>query len=441
MQQSHWSCAAALAALLGACSDRAESDRAIRPHVASPSCPLQTPSDWQSFLETTVEEETWVKTCSDSDNCVELVGSFAGRVQTDVLGLFERCDRDLADNPRIFECTERLRHFVPAWLEQHASHSYGFRQENRSYLEAQTSAGLPSGMMDPPAELLAALPDRAAFEATARRQGWPYLTHDSGLGGVRTFVAVSDPAGRYDQWLLVGLDESAEAVRNPSVMSFIGVQKKDVTGADLQRVRLHFRDYWLEKAEDTWQLELPELHDGKCYSCHVSGLRLLLPSRGNVMASEPVNGEAGYGDPRVSEDFGAARLSSMNERLLSYGLPDWNDTLEPADHGPALGQPLGCTTCHDGQTRGMLSVSTNEHLLQQKLLDELSMQSFGAGQSVPDEAAMQLLERERTGTPALAADELRELEHARARHLADYRAFMADRLPAWQAWVLERPCE
>ena len=50
--------------------------------------------------------------------------------------------------------------------------------------------------------------------------------------------------------------------------------------------------------------------------------------------------------------------------------------------------------------RGVLTVSTSEGMLRQKVVDQLSMRSPAAGKKVPDEAAMALLEREKTG-PAL----------------------------------------
>ena len=56
-----------------------------RPHVASASCPLKTPADWRRFLEETSADESWVRTCSDLNNCQELVGAFASHVQTDVI--------------------------------------------------------------------------------------------------------------------------------------------------------------------------------------------------------------------------------------------------------------------------------------------------------------------------------------------------------------------
>jgi hypothetical protein len=385
------------ATLLAACADSASSET----HLASEACPLKTPRDWQGFIDAVAEDERWVETCSDPLSCDALT-EFAAHVESDVLGTFERCAEDLAENPPIASCTDRLQRFAPTWLSQHASYSYGFRQDNHDYLAAQ-----PEGMMDPPAALIAALPERLAVEAAALSNGWLYLSHDSALGGVRTFVAISDPRGRFDQWLVMNLE-------NPVLLSFIAVQKESATGDDLPAVRLHFRDYLLHEVDGSWQLTLPEQHDGRCYSCHASGLRQLIPTSSSA---------------------------SFNDRLLSYGLPDWGDTLEPGDHGPPLGADLGCTSCHDGRLRGPITVSANQAMLAQKMVGQLSMQGLAPGRRVPDEAAMQLLARESAGSPPLSSEEQGELDEARSRHAADYQDLVASRFPSWKSWTLERACE
>jgi len=407
-------------ALLAACGDdasktvQATADLPRRPHVASASCPLKSPADWRHFLEDTSADESWVRTCSDLSNCQELVGAFAAHVQADVIDVIGKCTSDLADNPTIDLCTAHLRRYIPVWMRQHDSDSYGFLQDNATYLAAQTGSDEPAGMMDPPPALLAALTNRSTIEEAARSSGWPYVTHPSGLGGVRTFVTTSDPNGRFDQWMLVGLDDSATVVPSPSIMSFIGVEKKDAIGRDLAKVRLHFRDYLLTQTDGVWKVDLSSTLAGKCYACHGSGMRLLIPTSASA---------------------------SINARLLSYGLPDWNGTLDPADHGPPLGADLGCTSCHNGVTRGVLTVSTSEGMLRQKLVDQLSMRSPANGRKVPDEAAMALLAREESGMPALSPDEASSLAQARAEHWADYQGLVASRYPTWRAWVLDKPCE
>lgn len=429
----------ALVPLLIACGDGA-SNETSRPHVASESCPLKTPAEWKQFIEGTTEDESWVRTCSSDAKCDDGVTELLTRVKNDVLATFDRCAADLADNPTIARCTARLRRFVPAWMRQHAIGSYGFTQENALYLAAQTGPSMPSSMMDPPAALIAALPERANIEQAARVNGWPYLTHDGCLGGIRLFVTVRDPEDRFDQWMVVGLDSSASRADDGSVLSFIGVQKRDSAGLKLPRVRPHFRDYLIFDAGGSWNLLLPQEHSGKCFGCHGSGMRLLIPTQESVTLSAPVAGESAYGTD-VPPDFGLQRLSELNQRLLSYGLPDWNGSIDPADHGPALGESLGCTHCHNGILRGVLTVSTDEQTLKRKIVDELSMRAFGAGKNVPDQAAIALLDRSKTGNPPLSIDERAALDRARAEHQADYETFVADRFPAWKAWALAEPCE
>jgi hypothetical protein len=433
-----WAALALLVLPTSGCDEGQGSDDATKAHVASETCPLKTPADWQRFLETTADDETWVETCASEVDCDALVGDFRTKVETDVLGLLAKCTEDVTVNPRIARCTSRLRRFIPAWLRQHTKSTYGFKPENAEYLAGQTGPELPAGMMDPPPELLAALPLRAALEETARDNGWPYLTHDSAVGGVRTFVAVDDPEGRFEKWLLVGLNAET-TVLDETVLSFIAVQRKDARGRDLPRIRLHFRDYLLSNVGGSWEVSLPLLHDAKCYACHTSGLRRLIPTHENVVVSAPVRGEVGYGE-EVPADFGFARLASLNERLDAYGLPDWNGAIEPADHGPPLGASLGCPECHDGVTRGVITVTTDEETLRRKVVDELSMRAFADGRPIPDDRAIALLDREKTQNPPLSDEEGAELELARAAHQADYDTLLAERFADWRAWTLEESC-
>lgn len=427
-----------------ACSAERASDSpaplAPLPHVASEACPLKTPADWQTFLELAADDETWVRTCSDLEDCGTLA-AFTSHVERDLLGTFELCADDLRQNPPIALCTERLRRFAPAWLAQHSTDSYGFVPSNRDYFALQTLPGVPSGMMDPPAALVAALPERADIEATARENGWPYLVHDSCLGGVRIFIVVDDPDDRFEQWMLLGLDAALRSVGETAIFSFIAVQKRDGAGALLPRTRLHFRDYVASRPAGRWQLELPETMSGKCYACHGSGLRELVPFSGTIVASAPVRGEPNFGSADIPTDFGLRRLAEFNERISAYGPPDWGGTLIPEDHGPPLGAPLGCTTCHDGEVRGVLTVSTSEGMLGQKVVTQLAMRAHAPGIAVPDTEAMTLLEREQTGNPPLSEAEQALLSQARAEHLSDYEALVASRFPDLRAWLLENPCE
>lgn len=432
---------AAIMVVATACSDDFRIEGDTTPYVASASCPLKSRHDWQVFLDRTTDDERWVKTCAFNADCEESFGDFNDEVRTNVLGIFDRCSSDLADNPDIARCTARLRQFIPAWTNQHASNTYGFSSDNAAYFAAQIESDEPPTMMDPPAAILAALPERARIEETAAENGWPYLTHDSFFGGLRTFILVTDPENRFDQWFLVSLDPDGTLVTKNPVMSFIAVQKKDASGRDLDRMRVHFRDYLMGQVAGTWQLALPELHEGKCFACHLTGTRQLLPTHGSVVVSAPVSGEPGFGQSPVPADFGFTRLSELNQRLLSYGVPDWNGAIDPADAGPALGGSLGCTVCHNGEIRGPLSVLTDERSIESKMVDELDMRSYAPGVPVPDETAIALLDREITGTPPLTVDEVGALDEARAQHIADYESFVADRFPAWRTWVLEQPCE
>lgn len=406
--------------LLSSCGDHDHPPSAKPPYLPSEACPLRTRAAWQRFNERAARDANWVRTCSDLNDCHAAVGEFAEHVRSDLLGTIELCQNDLQENPDLDACTARLRRFAPAWLRQHDDQSYGFEQANSAYFSAQVATETPEGMMTPPAALLDALPLRARLEQAADGAGWPWLTHDSCLGGVRTFIHVVDPDDRYEQWLLVGVDAAAASVPEGAILSFLAVQKRNSSGLPLDRPRVHFRDYVLAQQDGVWRVDLPEHNPGKCYACHGNGVRQLLPfPSANTSSPE--------------------RLSSLNQRLASYGLPDWHGSVQPADYGPPLGADLGCTQCHDGTQRGPLSVFTSEGMLYQKVVEQLSMRSPAGGSAVPDATAMQLLERQRLG--ALSPREQDALLAARVEHERDYAALVASRLPTLEAWLLTTACD
>lgn len=395
------------------------------------SCLLETPEQWQQFVERYAGDARWVKTCEDKACDV----GFSQLVEQEIAGVLERCKGYLADHAPIARCTKNLRDFVPSFLAQHSSDSYGFTVDNHTYLTAQEAADRPSGMMRPPPGLVAAMPLRVDVVSAAQKNGWKYLTHDSALEGVRTFVFIPDPEGRFDQWILLNfLKKDQPAIDPGTPMSFIAVQKKDAGGRDLARVQLHFRDYNMVPSGTGFHLKLVEDRDGKCYSCHPSGVRQLIPRRTQVLEASPVKGEAGYepGGRKAPPDFAFGRLQELNARLRSYGMPDWEGRIVPQHHGPALGAALGCTSCHDGSTRGILTVSTSARQLQQKIYDELAMP--------PATGFVGLLERSQSKQATLSPEEHRSLDAAFEAHGKLDREFDASRLPELQRWLLQEPC-
>ena len=104
-----------------------------------------------------------------------------------------------------------------------------------------------------------------------------------------------------------------------------------------------------------------------CGSSLPGALRFWKPNRSR--------GEPGFdeiGSPAPVE-FAYNRLMEFNRRLRSYGSPDWDGKIVPENHGPALGRSKACTDCHDGKSRGILTVSTSKTQLEKKIYYELSM--------------------------------------------------------------------
>jgi len=424
-----------LAALLAACGQSSAASSEAEPYRPSPDCPLSTTAAWQGFLVDAARRPSWTTTCSDQDNCDELLGDFDARVQSEIVDVLARCEADLEAYPRLAQCTSRLRRFLPAWRRQHTAHSYGFDQPNDGYFLAQDAALEGQRSMELPAELLAALPDAGAIEQVAQDLGWPYLVHDSGLGGTRFIFDLREPDGRYERWFVFEIDPKSWQIGDPTIVSFIGLETPE--GA---RPRPHFRDYLVRSGASGWTAELPEGFGGKCYACHPNGLRQLLPSAGSVTLAAPVRGEPEFGGDFEPRSVGLARLGAFNRHIASFTPPDWGSSLEVADHGPALGSSLGCPSCHDGQTRGALSVMTSEGTLWQKVVGQLSMGRTGNDRGVPDAPAMALLERLATGAE-LSETDASELDAARARHERDFRDLVASRAPELERWLLENECE
>jgi len=131
------------------------------------------------------------------------------------------------------------------------------------------------------------------------------------LGGVREIHLREGPD--FDQWLL----------RDPlhDLIACLSVERST------RRV------YFMEIAQDTagrWQYH--EAFD-RCYVCHPSGPRVIRP----------------FEEPFVDRKT----LTRFNQRILSYGVCDFGDSINTSTRG----QPLdngACMRCHDGIRRGKL---------------------------------------------------------------------------------------
>jgi hypothetical protein len=399
--------------------------------AASDACPYTTAAQWQAFLDRHASDAGWVKTCEDETCDAEDYR----RVRDDIQGVLARCGGVFSRHEGIARCTRNLREFTPAWMRQHDADSYGFNVDNHAYLRAQEAADRPAGMMRPPPVLVAALPLRRRLEAAAREHGYRYLTHDSALGGARTFILVPDAEGRFDQWMLFNFsDDQQPEVNAETPFSFVAVQKKDAAGRALSRVRLHFRDYTMTRGKAGFEIELVEENNGKCYACHASGMRQLIPRRTPILDARRVLGDPGYdrGAGAGPPGFAYDRLVELNARIRAYGMPDWEGTVTPEHHGPALGKAQGCTDCHDGHARGVLTVSTSTRQIQRKLSTELSMP--------PGEGLGGLLEKSEAARGSISPAEQQTLDQARAAHEGLWRDFDASRAPALARWLLEYPC-
>lgn len=394
-------------------------------------CSIKTPDQWQAFIERYSGDARWVDTCEDSE-CNE---AYVDTVRRDIQQVFSRCAKIIEENKAIKACTANFRRFVPAWIRQHDEDSYGFALSNHDYFKDQESPDKPASMMVIPQEIVEAIPSRAKVESVARLNGWKYITHDSGLSGVRTFVYIPDPKGRFDRWMLLNLVDDPNVFDLKIPLSFIAVQKKDASGKKLDAVRVYFRDYLVSNDNGHITTRLPEDRNGKCFSCHPSGTRNLIDRKTKITEARPVKGESGFDPSSTAQEpreFGRKRLSEFNAILLEYGIPDWNRTIDPENFGPALGSKLGCAGCHDGTTRGPLTVITSMTQLRKRLVEQLSMP--------PDPKLVRLLEKSEMRPKSMTSAEQTQLGNAVKSHQDMLAQFAKERSAELTAWLLEANC-
>ena len=389
-------------------------------------CPFRTADEWQAFLARTAARPEWLETCNDAP-CAPSFGA----IQAEVAPVFAQCAAFLADNPPLEACTDRTRRFLRSWLDQHAPDSYGFTSPDDAYFAKGTAPEAPAGMTTPPAPLLAAMPLLSDVEGVARQNGWPYVVQRSGLGGVRLFVLTADPSGRFDQWTLMNLRTGTAPAEVHALLSFLAVQKADAAGTGLPAVRVHFRDYVVAPFGPGFSLTSDPRDNAKCYACHPSGARTLIATRTPDLAADPVQGEPGF-PGQAPPGFADQRLRALNERLLGYGLCDWNGDVAVADHGPALGGAEGCTACHDGKIRGPITAATSRTQLRRRVVDQLAMP--------PTPALPELVERQAMSDPALTPAEQKQLADARDGHASLLDGLEASSAPALEAWLLATSC-
>jgi hypothetical protein len=214
-------------------------------------------------------------------------------------------------------------------------------------------------------------------------------------------------------------------------VSLLTVQKKTAQNEPLQKVRLNFRDYTLNEVMGKVRLSVNEEGNGKCFSCHVSGMRQLIPRKTATLLAEPVQGEVGF-NQLAPADFAFRRLVELNKIIRRYGAVDWDNKIHPEDHGPTLGKTQGCTACHDGVTRGALSVFTSEAQLRQKVFTELSMS--------PNPFTIRELERSEMKNPELTPEEEQHLAGRYHQNRQIVNDFLDSRAEILRQWFLQTPC-
>lgn len=304
-----------------------------------PVCPVPTMN--------VAEWKAWVR-----DQATKYPNWDAAQIQADIA----ECGTLPADVVAVIERVKRLSNIQ--FLRKDPNYSLGFTKPNEEYLDAQ-----PQALMELPDELKNGMPQD--WEQLFVAKGWAYSRYRSGFvenppNQSRNRVLVKISAETHDQWIQITLPpnagETLDGTGPERMLDLIVVEKKDSSGK-LSRPRIHFRQYVRDEAGGVAHRrqgnELGAVEN--CYSCHTGGMRDIIPEPG---ALTPEN---------------LTKVQRFNADFRAYGPIDWHGTIETEDHGPALGQQVGCAHCHDGVGRGALNPSADLTSLTRKVINELSM--------------------------------------------------------------------
>lgn len=151
------------------------------------------------------------------------------------------------------------------------------------------------------------------------------------------------------------------------LVDFISVEKIDKQGNVLPKPILRFaqfnRDEDGTNPKPRLNYQTGQGNADTCYTCHPGGMRYLSPLPGTVT---PMQYKV---------------LETMNERMASYKLTDWDGAIHPEYYGPPRGMTIGCGDCHNSghpghipeMRRGPLNQFTAEFHIRHKLRIDYSM--------------------------------------------------------------------
>ncbi len=146
------------------------------------------------------------------------------------------------------------------------------------------------------------------------------LFHVPGIDFDR-FVLFSDPL----------LDEPLSTNYPPNAVGVIAVQKRDSSRKELDQVRVYFKDhhrlYEGDKGHQTVNFTTRLKVMGKvdhCMGCHIGGVFPIYPLRH-------------FSDQETPENVFRDRVRRLNQKIISYKIPDWTGFASPEALGPGMG--------------------------------------------------------------------------------------------------------
>src|SRR5262249_15034453 len=145
------------------------------------------------------------------------------------------------------------------------------------------------------------------------------------------------------------------------------VEKVDKSGTPLEKPRIHFQQFVRDDSGRNPKNRLDH-RSGQgfadtCYVCHPGGMRYLSPLPGTVTPQQ------------------YKVLETLNAKMASYKLMDWDGAIHPEYYGPPRGATVGCMDCHNNGheghvpelRRGPLNHATDEFHIRHKLRIDYSM--------------------------------------------------------------------
>lgn len=272
-------------------------------------------------------------------------------------------------------CVEKADPAKAACLERFAAFSWssctssdrqmGFGVTDNAYF-AEANVMFGGKMMEIPKELQAAHlkeGNARAIEAEADKKGYKWLEYTTRFVTNRPHhshnrLLIHVPGEDFDQWIQFTRPPNGRNIKEP-LIDFIAIQKRSEAGVELKKPRIWFKGFWTLGNKIVRRGIPPAAVLTRCYGCHASGLRELVPATGSV-----------------TSQLAKTTLADFNKQMRGYGVPEFAGNYDPETVGPSYGassKTNACMGCHNGEYKGLLSPGTLPRQIDYKMVHERTM--------------------------------------------------------------------